>query len=244
MLLHNRFTANDNDIWAVAVKRGYNTYRTNPLQVKEHIEGYDFIRYYGNTLHKQQIEHLIPIKFHEVDYSILSKLNHYTKRNIQYIDYKDLAQPIERKCFIKPARDKWFECRVFEKGETIFGSPLPNDKIYVSDVVNFTDEVRCFVLNGEVLTSSLYRINKVAYDIADLDFEKINFDLKINDTPIPRYVKEICGKFNINYGIVMDFGLLDNGEWAFIEFNEAWASGLYCCDYEKCFDVIVSSQYE
>ena len=43
-------------------------------------------------------------------------------------------------------------------------------------------------------------------------------------------------------GVVLDFGLMDNGMWSLIEFNEAWASGLYYCDPEKCFDVIVESQ--
>ena len=244
LLLHNRFTANDNDMWRIAVKRGWNTYRTNLYQVKDHIKGFDFIRYYGNILHLELIRPFLPFKFYEIDYSILPKLKQYTKRDIKYLHYKDLKQPFIKDCFIKPARDKWFECKVFKIGETIFGAPLPNDEIYVSDVVNFTDEIRCFVLNGQILTSSLYRINKIAYDIINLEPEQINFDSKINDTPIPQYVNEICKNYNMPFGLVMDFGLIDDKEYALIEFNETWASALYYCDHNKCFDAMVASQYD
>jgi hypothetical protein len=43
-------------------------------------------------------------------------------------------------------------------------------------------------------------------------------------------------------GVVMDFGRLASGEWALVEFNEAWASGIYYCDPDRALDVIVASQ--
>ncbi len=42
-------------------------------------------------------------------------------------------------------------------------------------------------------------------------------------------------------GLVIDFWQLENGDWALIEFNEAWCSGLYWCDPNKCLDVIINS---
>jgi hypothetical protein len=242
MLLHNRYTHNDNDIWSIAIKNGWSTARTNQYQVKEHMEGYDFIRYYGNTMHAEQIKDQLPFKFLLINPYVLTRLSDITKRKISCFEYWSLKQPLEKKCFIKPVHEKFFEAKIYEIGENIFGAPLPNDFIYVSETINFIDEVRCFVLNGKVLTSSLYRINKESYQDVDMSPEQINFDDKIKDTPIEQYVKEICSEHDLPPGIVIDFGRLPNGEWALIEFNEAWASGLYFCDPQKCFEVIVASQ--
>lgn len=242
LLLHERFTPDDCDLWRAAIRRGWATERTNKYKVSSHIEGYNTIRYYGNTLHVEFIKDQLPITFTPIDYSTLANLRPYTKRFITYVTFNRLIQPIENKLFIKPAREKWFEAKVYNPGDVINGTPLAGDEIYISDAVKFIDEVRCFVLDGEVLTSSLYRINSVVWDQAEERPEKINFDERIRDTDIPRMVKEICTLFKFPRGIVIDFGLLENGEWALIEFNEAWASGLYYCKYEKCFDVVIASQ--
>ena len=193
MLLHNRHTPDDQDIWKVAINRGWSTARVNQHDVKEAMEGYDYVRYYGNTLHGAQIESQLPIRFLEIDYEILEKLDPlYVGRNIEYLKFKDVKQPIERDCFIKPARDKFFEAKVYRKGDVIQGAPQGDDQTYVSDIVSFADEVRCFVLNGKVLTSSLYRIGKISYQEIDMPPEHINFDKQINDTLIPKMVRAKC----------------------------------------------------
>lgn len=241
ILLHNRHTPDDSDIWRVAIRRGWRTVRTNQHYIERDMEGYDHIRYYGNTLHAAQIEDKLPFKFSAIDYRILSELPEYTKRKISYIRYEALGQPIKQDSFIKPARDKWFEAKIYKEGDLISGSPDKDDYIYVSEIVKYLDEVRCFVLDGEVLSSSLYRINTQVWDLTGLPPDEINFDNKIDETPIRQYVKEICSKVKLPRGVVIDFGRLANGEWNLIEFNEAWASGLYYCDPDKCFDVIINS---
>lgn len=244
LLLHNRHTPDDSDIWRVAIKRGWSTARTNKLQVKEHMEGFDLIRYYGNTLHATMIEDQLPFQFLEINPKHLTTLSE-TKRIIRLNWWRDVKEGITvpGRCFFKPVSEKWFEARVYEKDEVITAHGIINgDAFYASNPVNFIDEVRCFVLNGHVLTSSLYRINKVNYQEVNPESFEINFDQKIKDTPIQEYVTSIFQKVDLPAGLVMDFGLMDNGEWSLIEFNEAWASGLYYCDPEKCFDVIVESQ--
>lgn len=243
LLLDNRFSPDGSDMWRVCVRRGWKTDRPTQYNVKSICSReYDLIRYYGNTLHAAQIESGLPFKFVPIDYSILSKVPEHTKRNISYIRYETLGQPIVERKFIKPAREKWFEAKVYDVGEFISGSPNGDDYIYVSDVVKFVDEVRCFVLNGEVLTSSLYRIGSVVWDATNERPEDINFDSRISSTPIPSMVADICSKHKLPAGVVIDFGLTPTGEWMLIEFNEAWASGMYYCDYNKCLDVVIASQ--
>lgn len=244
MLLDERYSRDGSDIWREAIRRGWNTERVNQFNVEERMKGFDFIRYYGNTLHATQIRDKLSFELSIINPYMLTRIPEITKRKIECFEYWLLKQPLEKRCFIKPAHEKFFEARIYEIGESINGSALDNDFIYVSETMDFIDEVRCFVLNGDVLTSSLYRINKISYQDVDLAPEQINFDDKIKDTSIEKYVKDIYKKCDLPAGVVMDFGLLNNSDWALIEFNEAWASGLYYCNPEKCFDVIVNSEKE
>ena len=242
LLLHNRHTPDDSDIWRVAVRRGWNTARVTERTVKAAMEGHEYIRYYGNTMHSKMIEDQLPIRFIPIDYSSLARIESYTRRKIEYTTFGKLIQPIQRDLFIKPARDKWFEAKVYKAGDTIGGVPWSTDEIYVSDVMGFVNEVRCFVLNGIIQTAALYRIDGVPYGETELSPEDCNMDETIKDTPCCQWATEICAMGDLPPGAVIDFGQLADGTWAVIEFNEAWASGLYYCDPEKCFDVILASQ--
>lgn len=241
MLLHNRHTPDDADIWRVAIRRGWATVRTNEYYVERDMEGYDFIRYYGNTLHGAMIEQYLPFRFSPINPIYLASLSEFTKRRIELKSFAQIIQPIEQDAFLKPAREKWFEAKIWHRGETITGGAQGNDECYVSDIIPFLDEVRCFVLDGEVMTSSLYRINTVSYQEVEVP-EASNFDSRLHETPIREYVREIYEKVELPRGTVIDFGRTVNNDWSLIEFNEAWACGLYYCDPEKCFDVIVASQ--
>jgi hypothetical protein len=245
LLLDNRYSADSNDIKKVANKLGWATERTNLYQVEGHCAGYDLIRYYGNTLHYAGLQtRKLPFAIHDIDPQILPRLKSFIKREMNCLLFKDLKQPIEKKQFIKPCREKWFPAQVYSPGETILGAPNGGDEIYVSDPVKFIDEVRCFVLYGKILTSSLYRINSIVWDATKEDPKDINFDSRINDTPIPEYCKKINQIYPSLKSVVMDFGLLENGEWALIEFNECPFSGLYYTDYEKAFECIINAQYD
>lgn len=242
LLLHYRHTADDADMWRTAIRTGWSTERTNMWQIEEHCKGYDFVRYYGNTLHAAQIKDKTPFRFLDIDPIYLANLPQFTKRKIELIHFESL-HVIPYDCFIKPAREKWFEAKVYKTGESIQGSPLDGDDIYISEIVKFEDEVRCFVLNGEIKTSSYYRINSVVWDATNETAETLNFDQHLDKTPIREYVREIVKLCpHLPPGLVIDFGRLPNGEWALVEFNEAWACGLYYCDPEKCLEVIVASQ--
>jgi hypothetical protein len=243
LLLDNRHTPDTSDMWRTAIRLGWATQRTNQLQVKSHIEGYDYIRYYGNTLHWAQIKDQLPIKDQSLNLSLhLPELFPYTKRKIETMTFGELKQPVEKDCFIKPAHEKWFEARVYRKGHTVWGEPRPEDPIYISEIVSFVDEVRCFVLNGEILTASYYRINSIPWDQTKEHAENVNFDHKLKDSPLPQMAREIVKLIpNCPKGVVLDFGLLPNGEWAFVEPNECWASGLYYTDYSKALEVVCAA---
>lgn len=233
LLINNRYDYSSNDIWKAAIKAKWNPERIHDFNLKQMMEGYDTFRYYGNTLQQDFLKDQWPMKFIDFPRQILL-FQDYTKRQIRLIRYDELKQPIEERKFIKPTYEKWFEAKIYEVGETIVGAPKNDDLIYVSDIVNMIDEVRCFCLNGEILTSSYYRINK--------EVEMKLFDAQLGDTPIEQYVKGLYETGLIKGGITLDFAKLENGDWVFIEANEAWASGIYECDPDKCLEVIIHSQ--
>jgi len=107
-----------------------------------------------------------------------------------------------------------------------------------------TDFRGVYVRGAEILTASLYRVAQVVWDESGLAPEELNFDDRLVHTSIPDMVRQIrvAAKSRLPDGVVMDFGKLGSGEWALIEFNEAWASGLYYCDPDRAFDVIIASQ--
>lgn len=234
LLLNNRYNYSTNDIYKAAINVGWNPERIHDFNLKQMMEGYETFRYYGNTVQQAFLKDQLPIKFIDFPRQILL-FQDYAKREVSLIKFEELRQPIIERKFIKPTYEKWFDARIYEVGETITGTPPHNDDlIYVSEIIDIIDEVRCFCLNGEILTSSYYRINK--------EVEMKPFDDRLSKTLIEFYVKELFNTGLIKGGIVLDFGRMNNNSWCFIEANEAWASGIYDCDPVKCLEVIVNSQ--
>lgn len=246
LILPSRHRSDDADIWRAAVRQGWETFRANSDLSEVVLIGRPRIRYYGNTLHAMQIGSQLPITFPPIPLTALTLLTDITKRSVHLTTFADISATRSMPRFIKPVGEKWFRAGVYGAEERLPEGPLPSDPVYVQDVVDFVHEVRCFVLHSAILTASLYRYERIAWDMCGLAPDELNFDERIEDTEIPRLVREIRSRFgdNLPKGIVADFGRLPSGEWALIEFNEAWASGVYHCRPELCLEVIVASQFD
>lgn len=229
LLLHYNADCNANDIWKAAISAGWKTDRIHDMNVKQRCEGEHYVRYYGNTLQAERIGSQFPFRFHQLDQRYLAK-SPFTKRRIELKHFEDIG-PITRPTFVKPVYQKYFEARVYGPGETIFGGTLPHDMVYVQEPVDMINEVRCFCLNGRIHTASYYRISR-EYCPANMD----GF--------IPPDISVMVQRIAPNYpaGVVLDFAWIADRGWAFLEPNEAWASGLYGCDPAKCLEVIDASQ--
>lgn len=235
LLLHFRADVNTNDIWKAAISNGWSTDRIHDVGVAQACEGRSKVRYYGNTLHAARIVDQLPFHFLPLDLKVLAT-THLTKRMVTLCRLTDLVTDRAVPFFIKPAQEKWFPARVYQPGEmpAIDSGSLPNDLIYVQAVVAFINEMRCFVLDGKVQTASYYRVSKEYCPVG------------IDDVDRPKEIDEMVAQLAAFYprGVVLDFGYTDRGEWAFIEPNEAWASGIYGCDPVRCLDVIEASQID
>lgn len=243
LILPQRHRPDDADLWRAAIRRGWETIRVGLVVDSAVFSGRPMVRYYGNTLHSLQLEGHLPLSFGTIDPLLLTELPE-TRRTIALRRFGEITQPLTTACFVKPISEKWFPAKVYPVGATLPEGPLADDFAYVQTPVIFTDELRCYVRGHEILTASLYRVDQVAWDVSELPPEALNFDDRIEGSCIPELVRRIraVAKSRLPDGVVMDFGKLDSGVWSLIEFNEAWASGLYYCDPDRALDVIVASQ--
>lgn len=241
LVLHTRQTCDDASVWREAIRRSWKTVRAHPA---DPIAGkYENIRYYGNVLHAHMIkvaQPSFPVKFAELPSHYLNSLsfNNIINRKVQLMKYYRLVQPLQQDCFIRCTGIKWFNSKVYYKGESLPEGSLPDDYIYVQQIVEFEDEIRCFVVGDNIVTASYYRRNKIhKEDNADEDGV-----IGLLSYQIPK-IRQFA---TLPYGVVLDFGSIRTSKssrrWELIEANEAWAAGIYDCDPAGVFDAVIASQ--
>lgn len=235
LLLHKRYTSDDGDIWREAISRGWRTARVgiHPVDIERNLlPRPDLVRYYGNTLHYDAAKDHFPIIAAEIPAANLASMPDLTKRRIELITVADVKQPITHSQFLKCPYTKWITARVYQPGECL-ENIMQTDQLYRQEIISFDYEIRCFVIEGRIVTASYYRNHDKNFEPKEL------FD-------IPNEVREIAAeafrRFIWPKGVVFDFCRLTDGSWAFLEANECWASGLYYCDPSGCFDTIIESQ--
>lgn len=143
----------------------------------------------------------------------------FLKRDVSFrcgINGRDLHE----RFFIKPVKLKLFTGFVFDSRAEYYDdftreqlevlSKHPSCDYWVSDVVEFTSEWRYYIQEENI-------IGYARYD--DCDYE----------TPEPKIgiVQEYINLLDIKHPYVLDFGILLNGDTALVEYNDAWAIGLY-----------------
>lgn len=165
---------------------------------------------------------------------LLPRLNkEFTKRTIEFVLFSDFEMPEDRK-FIKSADFKFFPARIFEPDECLPDKTgmEPEDPILISEIVDFVDEFRLFILDGVIMTGSVYVRNRALVEdfhcLEELESDVIEFCEKLliaHSQLIPR-------------SVVIDIGRMKDGNLAVIEFNPSWTSGIYASSPQKVLKCI------
>ncbi len=149
------------------------------------------------------------------------------------------ARTITARCFLKPADEKCFPARVYDHGGQLPAiGLLPEDlPVLVQDIVEWTVEYRCFILNRQILTASAYwRQDSLAKD-AD------GFWLSPSEevAEAQRFCESVLLEQTIEMpsALVVDVGYIKGQGWAVVEANAAWASGIYGCDPTQVLQVLL-----
>lgn len=155
--------------------------------------------------------------------------DYYINGNGYWCKWKDLK--ISDPKFIKPLTEKFFTGRIVENQNdlnkiqlaTSFIDNEDEELIWVTDPVQIYNEVRFFVIGGEVITGSLYKI-------------KGNNKQKRIDYMHPAWYAcvDILKTGIISDGFVIDLGQINRDDcsssWKIVELNNINSAGLYECD--------------
>jgi hypothetical protein len=225
LILTPRFTEDSQLLWKAAIQLGWDIERLTNWNIPDSLLTLKDPIFYLEGLMAQALAYKFGIEFVEIPENWLENIPFkYSKRIIKLLPLKEVKN-IKTKIFVKPPNDKSFEAKIYNDGE------LPkflNDEVnvLVSEIVSFEKEFRCFILNRELLTYSIYMRNGILQK--DNNF-KSNLD---ENYEVENFVKEILLDKNVVLPIstVIDVGYIKDKGWAIVEQNAIWGSGIYGCD--------------
>lgn len=202
-----------------------------PLEYKK-----DVVAVYGEDLFTTIVAEQCNLKLLKPDDNWLATVPfEYTLRNIKYDHFENIQNAKNK--FIKPIDFKFFPAGVYNSVDEIQGFETIDKtiEVFVSDVVTWTIEVRCFIINRKIQTWSTYIYNK---EIVLKDTM-----LREEEADMITFVNKLIADETIDFSeaVVIDVGYIPNKGWALIEANPVWSSGVYACNPKKVIETIVKS---
>jgi len=236
LILSRRYSRDSQLLYNAAINNSWKVWRFVTRDIPDWVRDGD-VTIYCETAFADYLASELNIQLLTPSDSVLPTLPlNLVKRNIEYTLYKNFIKPVEKK-FIKPADYKFFPAGVYSVDDEIPGISYCQDEdpILISDIVTFVDEYRLFVTNGRIVTGSSYVKDMlfVGDQSGELD---LSADLLDFANDVITTIKECMPD-----SYVLDIGTLDTGDFAVIEFNPSWASGIYGSDPEKILYSIKSS---
>ncbi|NDZ61299.1 ATP-grasp domain-containing protein [Streptomyces anulatus] len=140
------------------------------------------------------------------------------------------AYRLRRPAFVKSPNDKSISALVYADGSRLPGPDAvdPATVVLVSDVMTFAVEYRLHLLDGAVHAAGQYaEAGRLRLGPADGDALAFGRD-----------VLAAAGE-TLPSAIVVDVGRDDEGRWAVIEANAAWASGCYSADPDRALETVL-----
>jgi len=232
LLLSSRATEDNQAMWRAAIARDWNVERVRGIRLPELND--DEIVIYVESLYAPTIAEALGLRLLEVPENWLVSLpRDYTRRSIR-LTTLGVARSLTTPTFVKPPNDKSFAARVYEHGSALPGAFDDAMTVLVSDPVAWDAEFRCFALDGRVRTLSPY-LRRGALSRADgfcASDEELSTAQSLANEILATHAEKTPD------AVVIDVGRLEDGNWAVVEANAAWGSGIYGCDPDVVLDVI------
>lgn len=153
----------------------------------------------------------------------------FLRRQVEAATFGDLDR-LQGRTFVKPADplDKWFDAGVYADARDIRtrGRSRPDAPVLLSEVVEWSVELRYFVLHGRAVAGSPY-----------LSYGRPAWRYHASQpSAIPvaglAVVEGVCAALadELPPAFVLDVGRIDERGWAVVEFNPIWSAGLLNAD--------------
>jgi hypothetical protein len=149
----------------------------------------------------------------------------WTHRRIEGMTLDQAIRRAAGPYFAKPLAPKLFAAGVFADGAELARHAEgfePDTPVLVSEPVDFINEARCLLLDGETVSAAFY---EGAGDSAEAARFAAAFARK-NAALLPRT-------------LVLDVGEIAGRGWAIVEANATWGAGLNGCAPERMADCLV-----
>jgi len=159
------------------------------------------------------------------------------QREVRYTTLGE-ARRLDRPTFVKPAEDKCFSAKVYQAGtELPTIDVLPETTpVLTAEPVEWSVEWRCFVREGEAVTSSPYLRDGTLAQAPD------------GSWPAPaternqalEFAAHVLGHPEVALppAVVLDVGNVRGKGWAVVEANAGWGSGIYGCEPASVLRVV------
>ncbi len=148
------------------------------------------------------------------------------------------ARKVAERCFIKSAEEKCFEARVYASGAELPGAGVLPDElpVLVQEMVEWSLEFRCFVLDRCVVTASPYWREGAIAQAEDQSWTASDAEMQA----AIEFCETVLRDPNVSVpeAVVVDVGMIKGRDWAVIESNAAWGSGIYGSDPVKVLGVL------
>ncbi|HEU4883655.1 MAG TPA: ATP-grasp domain-containing protein [Longimicrobium sp.] len=233
LILTPRHTGDSQLLWRAALRRGWHVERLQtwriPAQLREVAEPVLYVE----ALFGPMLAEELGVQLREPPDDWLVRLPaEYRLRDIRLTTLGE-ARASSIPMFVKPPADKSFAARVYTGAELPDG--LPDDMpVLVSEVVAWESEFRCFVLDRELRTFSLYARHGQLQD--DEEYAStVDEDAALTD-----FVSRLLAdpRVELPRAIGVDVGVIAGRGWACVEANGVWGAGIYACDPGEALEVI------
>lgn len=236
LMLSPQFGEDSNRLQAAARGRDWRVVRWSNWQRPVGLETSDACLY-SSPLFAARVAQLTGLSFPEPPDDWLANLPlDLVQRKIESTSL-GLARECTKRAFYKPAAFKTFKAAVYESGAEL---PTESDAdgttpVLISEIVHWESEFRFFLLDGQVITGSVYFRNGQSAQVGDDwpasedEFEQAALVARRAFQALPQ---------SLHRSIVIDTGFIRGAGWAVIEANPSWGSGLYGSDANLVLDVI------
>jgi len=233
LILTPRFSDDAQALWRAAQRMNWKVERLTSWRVPDELKSIPDPVLYLEGLFGPSLAGEFGMRLSEPSIDWLPGLPfEYRKRDIELTTIA-AARTIEQPKFMKPPNDKSFPAGIYAGPQLPleFGDDAP---VLISEIVTWEREFRCFILDRQVRTMSIYLRNGVLqreFDFAASEEEladaRTMADSLLHDPRVP-----------LPKAAVVDVGFIRDRGWAVIEQNAAWGSGIYGCDPSIVLEVI------
>lgn len=235
LVLPPRYTPDTIAVGRAASVAGWTVERLPSWRVPDWMRGQDVVLY-GEPLFVAVVADELDVALLEPPFDWLPRLpDRYRRRAVRLASLGD-ARQLRSSAFVKPADHKCFSPRVIDTGACLPGNEvLPAETpVLIAEPVWWEVEFRCFILDRQVATISVYLRDGELAQAPDGTWADDHTEAARD------YAQAVCADNSVSLppAVVVDIGLIEGRGWAVVEANAAWGSGIYGCDPDAVLRVI------